>query len=134
MENACDRQTAENEFDRWCEAMRIDMDMDGLDANDARDKALDKRTFVKAMMEGRLIVDEEGRAVFTPEGDDAKPLTFYKAKGSALAAMDKAKKTEDIGKIYKSMGEMTRTGAVNFSKMDVADTKICMAIATLFLA
>lgn len=135
MSEVCDRETAELEFERWADVMRIDMDMEGLDANDARDKALDKRTFVKAMMEGRLVVDDEGRAVFTPEGEvGVSNLTFRKAKGSALAAMDKAKKTEDIGKVYKCMAEMTRTAPVVFSKMDVADTKICMAIATLFLA
>lgn len=133
-ESRVDKQTAENEFERWCEAMRIDMDTDGLDANDARDKALDKRTFVKAMMDGRLVVDEEGRAVFTPEGEGAKPITFYKAKGSALVAMDKAKKTEDIGKVYKAMGEIAQVAPVTFSKMDYADVKICMAIVTLFLA
>jgi hypothetical protein len=127
-----DRETANNEFERWAEAMRVDLDTEGLDENDARDLAKDRSVFVKAVMQGRLVVSEEGLAVFTPEGGD--PITFHKPKGNAFTAMDKAKRTQDIGKIFKSMAAITRTAPVTFDKMDVADVKICMTILTLFLA
>jgi hypothetical protein len=128
-----DRQTAEQEFERFAEAMDLDLDFTGLDENDRRDSERDRQIFVKAVMVGRLAVDADGRPVFTPKGG-ATAITFGEPKGHALVAMDNVKKSRDVGKMFASMADMTGTSAATFSGMGMADLKICMAIWTLFLA
>ena len=127
-----DRETASIEFERWAKAMRVNVELEGLDENDRRDIAQDRSIFERAIMDGSLVINDEGLAVFTPEGGDS--VTWRKPKGSAFVAMDKKKKSQDFGKIFASMSDITGTSPVTFSKMDVADVKICMAIFTLFLA
>ena len=64
---------------------------------------------------------------------DADAITFHEPTGTSLIAMDRKKKSEDIGKLYATMGDITKTHASVFSKMKMPDLKVCMAITTLFL-
>ena len=126
------REQAENEFERMADAMRLDLDPEGIDENERRDMEGDRRTFVKAIVRGDLVLDDDLRPVFTPEGGD--PLTFYPPKGSSLMAADKKKEGHDVAKTYAILGELTRAPAVTFSKMDFPDLKVCVAVMGLFFA
>lgn len=126
------KEMAEEEFSRFTEAMRIDMDFEGLDANDRRDKEADRTAFLKAVMRGCLSVDDDGHAVFTPlEGES---IEFHKATGAALLAMDKKKSSSDVAKAFAALAAITRKPEITFAKMDMADLKICLAVQSLFLA
>jgi len=48
--------------------------------------------------------------------------------------MDKRGQGQDFSKTFETMGSMTKTHANKFSKMAMADLKVCQAITTLFLA
>jgi hypothetical protein len=137
MDYAVDRETAELEFERWADAMRIDMDVDGQDDEDALDTESHKRKIVKAIMDGRLVISEaEGFAVFTPPGKD--PISFSKVNEDIMGAVDRVKihkgKDPQVQKMYAMLATWSGTSIVTFAKMHQADKKVCMALVTLFLA
>jgi hypothetical protein len=137
METVCDQKTAESEFDRWVEVSRIDMDVEGLDSDDALDSEANKHKIVKAIMDGRLVISEDGFAVFTPPGRD--PITFDKNEEDLLGATDRVKvskgKEFQVKKLYAMLAAWSGTSVATFAKgMHQADRKVCIALVTLFLA
>jgi len=134
MEECVSQEVAEAEFERFVEAMEIDLDTTGLDEEEIRDTQQDKTRIVRAIKNGRVTVNEGGLIAFVPRTDGAGPIIFHAPTGAALAAMDKKKGHHDVGKMYSSMASITRTSEATFSKMEMPDLKVCMAIWTLFLA
>jgi hypothetical protein len=129
------REAAEGDFDRWLSAMRLSRKADPNVLNDEDKKALAeaKGVLIGAIMDGNLVVDENGLFVFTPyNGGDA--ITFYKPKGSTLMATDKAKQGEFVSKQLKFMGEMTRVGVARYANMDWDDLTVCLTIVGFFTA
>jgi hypothetical protein len=137
METVCDRETAKREFDRWVEASRIDMDVDGLDVDDVSDSAANEHKIIKAIMDGRLVINEDGFAVFSPPGRDS--ITFDKNEADLLGAADRVKVLKgrefQAKKMYAMLAAWSGTSIATFSNgMHQADRKVCMALITLFLA
>lgn len=133
-ENKISVEMAEQEFDRFAEAMDLDFDTSGMDADDVKGFEHNKSIITKAIQKGALIVDEDGQPVYTPQRTkDIKPIIFHEPTGASLMAMDGGKKTEDVKKLYHVMADVTKRDAKLFSSMKMADLKICMAVITLFL-
>lgn len=127
------REVAEAEFDRFIEANDILVD-DSMEKEDRDAFNEQKARIVRAIEVGAMVVNEAGEPVYTPQRTkDAEALTFHEPTGASLMAMDRKKKNEDVGKLYATMGDMTRTDAKTFSNMKMADLKVCMAVTTLFL-
>lgn len=122
---------AEMEFQRFVEAMDLDVDESGMDDEDKRDFSSQKRLFLKEVQRGRLTVDEKGQPVFTPS--DGEPLTFYEPEGAHLTEMDRAKEQQSVKKTLLLLGAMTKTGPKRFTKMKNRDFKVCTAILAFFL-
>lgn len=128
------KEVAEQEFNRFAESMDLDIDPADMDVEDKKGFDQQKDRVMSAIQSGALIIKDNGEPVFTPQRtNDAEAITFHEPTGASLMAMDRKKKTEDIGKLYATMGEMTKTHANVFSKMKMPDLKVCMAITTLFL-
>jgi len=128
------KEVAEEEFNRFVECMDLDVDPAGMDEDDRKGFVQQKDRVIAAIQSGALVISDKGEPTYTPQRtNDAEPITFYEPTGASLMAMDRKKKTEDIGKLYAAMGDMTKTHANVFSKMKMADLKVCMAITTLFL-
>lgn len=128
------REVAEQEFNRFVEAMDLDVDPADMDAEDKKGFEQQKDRIIAAVQSGSLVINDTGEPVFTPQRTEgAEAITFHEPTGASLMAMDRKKKTEDIGKLYASMGEITKTHASTFSKMKMPDLKVCIAITTLFL-
>ncbi len=128
------KEVAEQEFSRFVECMDLDVDPADMDEDDRKGFNQQKDRVIAAIQSGALVISDKGEPTFTPQrSNDAEPITFYEPTGASLMAMDRKKKTEDIGKLYAAMGDMTKTHANVFSKMKMADLKVCMAITTLFL-
>jgi hypothetical protein len=106
-----------------------------MDEDDRKSFEQVHRRVVNAIMEGSLVIDEEGQPVFTPKraGADVNAITFYEPTGASYMAMDRKKKTEDMAKMFAVMADFTQTSAGLFSKMKNADLKVCIAVTTLFL-
>lgn len=128
------KEVAEQEFERFIDAMDLDVDTAGMDEDDKKGFEQQKSRIIGAIQSGALVVNDDGEPVFTPQRTkDAEPITFHEPTGASLMAMDRKKKTEDIGKLYSAMGDMTGKHPSTFAKMKMPDLKVCMAVTTLFL-
>jgi len=135
MNEKIDIETAEADFKRFTDTMDLDVDTDFMDEDDLKGFEGQKRHIIRAIQSGSLVINDEGEPVFTPQrtDGDVNPLTFHEHTGASLMAMDRKRKTEDVGKLYSIMGDMTKTSSGLFSKMKGADLKVCTAIVTLYL-
>lgn len=128
-------EVVEHEFNRFVECMDLDVDPAGMNADDLEVFRQEKVRIINAIKSGSLVISENGEPIFTPQrSKDAEAITFYEPTGASLMAMDRKKKTDDIGKLYATMADMTKTHPSVFSRMKMVDLKVCMAIAMLFLA
>lgn len=128
------KEVAEQEFDRFVEAMDLDVDPVDMDEEDKKGYHQQRDRVIAAIQAGTLTINDNGEPVFTPQRTkDAEPLTFHEPTGASLMAMDRKKKTEDVGKMYAVMAEITKSHPSTFAKMKMADLKVCQAVTTLFL-
>ena len=127
------KEVAEAEFERFVRDMDLDISTDSMDDEDKKDLSLQKGRVIAAIMKGSLIINDSGEPVFTPQREDGEAITFHEPTGAALMAMDRKKKSEEIGKMYAAMAVITKKHSKVFSGMKMADLKVCMAITTLFL-
>jgi len=125
---------AEGEFQRFAESMDLDLDTKRMSAQELGEFEGLKRHVIRAMEQGRLVIDDKGQPVYTPKLGDTKPITFYEPDGAVLMSADKKKAGENVAKTYAAMGAMTKTSAQRFSDMKGRDLKVCQALYLLFLA
>jgi len=127
-------EVAEAEFTRFGDLMDLDLDPLDMDEEDKKGFEQQKKRVISSIQNGSLIINENGEPIFTPTvKEGANPLTFHEPTGASLMAMDHKKRTEDVGKLYATMADMTGSSTGIFSKMKMRDLKVCMAITTLFL-
>ena len=127
------RESAEVEFERFADGMDIDISPDGMDSEELSAFNRTKDRVIKAIQNGNLIIDDEDQAVFTPKGEDAKPLVFHERRGVDIMAMDQFKKNQNMAKTYAVMSSMCRTDISIFRKMAGSDLKVCEAIWQLLM-
>lgn len=125
-------EVAEQEFERLCDANRIDYDTSELKEDEAKEWAETRAQIVRLLKLGTLVVNEDGRPVYTPPGS-SKSITFYRPTGASLIAGD-GLKDKNIQATLTCTADITRTPVQDFAKMDVMDAKACMRITGLFLA
>jgi hypothetical protein len=98
-----DRKTAETDFNRFKEAMRLRLDRETMDSNERRDVNDDVDIIIDEIMRGILSVDDDGRLVLHPI--DRDPITFSRPKAAALAAIDRQKEHQKIGQGFALASE-----------------------------
>ena len=126
------KEVAKEEFDRWIKAMRIKIEREGLNLNDVRDNKESAIVIIDTIVEGRIIISDEGILTFITE--DNQSIVFHRPKGHMLLAMSKRKQSDDFGKIFASLAEITKTSSITFANMYESDLNVCMEIYGLFLA
>ena len=130
-------EVAESEFERFGDTHDLDFNCDAWQNEEKVSGFLEnKEKIVKAIMNGSLVVSEEGLPVFTPRKSGAtSSLTFNEPTGATWQSMDKAgKNTGEVAKLMTIMAQLTRTDVSTFSNMKNTDLKVCMAVTALFLA
>lgn len=130
-ENKVGVEVAEQEFDRWVEAMDLDLDTAAMDAEDLTAFNKQKRRLIKAMRRGSLVINENGEAEFTPQNENTRnkdTLTFHERTGASLMAMDGKKKGHDAAKTYAIMADICKTHPSTFAGMVGEDVKVCEAL------
>ena len=58
---------AESEFGRFIDSMDLDLNTDGMDDDEKKDLSLQKGRVISAIMNGSLVVNDDGDPVFTPQ-------------------------------------------------------------------
>lgn len=126
------REVAEAEFERMCDARRIEHDASEL-TDDEKAEWLELRgSLVRMIMRGALVVGENGDPTYTPPGGPA--LTFHPATGATLMALETHPGGKTIANMMAALTEMTRTDAGTFAKLLAPDAQACSRIGKLFLA
>lgn len=126
-----DEATALSEFNRFADAMDIDIDTTTMDEQDLRAFQKQRNRMTLAIRKGALIVNEDGEAVYTPRHPRTKnqePLTFQERTGASLMVMDGKKKNHDVAKTYAIMGDLCGVHPNRFATMAGTDIKVCEAI------
>lgn len=130
------QDAAEAEFDRFSESMDLDLDISEMDAEDSTAFKKQKKRIIKSIMNGSLIVNDNGEAVFTPSNTRSKhkePFTFRERTGASLMAMDTKKNNHNVAKTYAVMADMCEVSPKVFSGLAGSDIKICEAIFALLM-
>jgi len=129
-EEIINKETAEAEFNRFKKAMRLRLDREGMDENEAKDVKEDIAVLVEEIMAGRLSINDEGQAVVHPEGKD--PLTFRKPSGRDVAVIDRKKEAHKVGQQFAIIGSLCDKAPSVIQQMDWDDIDICARIVGLF--
>ena len=132
-----DRETAEAEFERYCEANDIDCDIDGMSDEDRKGFEPIKKRFVKACMQGRVKVNGTELIYtvsdFSPSPFRGEEVAIKRSGGKSFMEMDNYKETQSIRKMNGFMSAMTGKEPIFFAKIDGKDWLFFKDIATLFL-
>jgi hypothetical protein len=126
-------EVAEKEFERFLEAMDLEVDSGALEGDDRKSFESNKRKFVRAVQRGQLVVNDNGEPVYTMQ-KGGTPITFHEPTGATLMALDTVKKDHDVQKAFAVMAEMTKMPRDTFAKMLQRDLAVCQAVFILFLA
>ncbi len=127
-----DEATADAEFLRFIDAMDIDLATGHMSRQDKDDLIRNKRKFVRAVMMGKLVVNDAGEPVLTTV--DGKTFTFREPMGSDMKAIESVSGREggEITQTFKYLGSLTGTSAGAFSSMKKRDFVVCEAILGFF--
>jgi hypothetical protein len=138
-EEKCAREVAEQEFERFLDAMDIQLDLEQGDADDQRADKLQREKILRAIMYGDLVINDDGEAVYTPWRPKSKykePITFHERDGSTLTAGDNKGKNALGRQTYAMMASMCRVDASVFAGKQLVgtDIKVCEALFALLAA
>lgn len=125
-------EVARQEFDRMCDANRIDCDESNLDQEELEEWNEIRSKIVADICRGQLVVDAEGRPVYTPIG--GKSITFNPPTGATFIALESHGKGKDLSNLVAAMADMTGTNKGDFSRMHAKDFKACCRLGNFFLA
>lgn len=127
-------EVAEVEFNRFVEAMSLDIEESSLNDEDKAGLALNRRRMLLAIETGSLVIDMDGVPTYTPQrSENRESIIFYEPTGASIMAMDRKKAGADVGKMFTIMADFTRTDDKRFANLKISDLNVCMAIATLYL-
>ena len=115
-----------------CEANRVDTNEANLGEEELTEWQELRSKIVQDICRGQLVVDAEGRPVYTPAG--GKAITFNPATGSTFMALETYGKGKDVSNSVAAMADMTGSNKGDFSRLPARDFHACSRIARLFLA
>lgn len=130
------KEVAEADFDRFVDAMDLDLDTAGMDSEDLTAFNKQKSRIIRAMMKGVLIINDNGEAVYTPCHPRSKykeAITFHERTGASLMASDGKKKNQDAAKTYAILADMCKVHPGVFAGLVGSDIKICEALYMLLM-
>lgn len=128
-------EVAEAEYERFCDLMDLDIDVDGLDEDDQKELEDKKRVLVKAICKGHLTVSDAGEPTVRLKipVDEVSEITFHEPDGSTILVTDKVRKDRSAAKLFEVMANLTGQPAHVFGKLKMRDMRVCQAVTTLFL-
>jgi hypothetical protein len=122
------KEVAEQEFERFLEAMDLEFDVKEMDEDDKAGFQKEKDLVVKEIIKGNMSINDSGEPVYI-DG-----LTFHEPTGASFMAMDRRKSGETMAKQYAMLAEMTQSSPKTFANMKWKHLRVCLAVQALFLA
>lgn len=121
------------EFERFADAMDIDIDPAGMDDEDRKSLDVARRRFVLAVRDGSMVVSPDGFPHYTPKLGNTKTIKFNEPTGADLMSMDMKKRGHDMAKTYQVLASMTKEPVARFANMKRRDLRVCETVLTLFM-
>lgn len=134
MDGVMTEEMAETELQRMLQLMDLDHKFENLEGEDRTSASKARDTVLRALRLGRLVVDSEGVATYTPQVGDTSPLVFAEPTGAVMQAMDRRKEGETMAKTFAMLGAWTGQPPTRFSAMRMRDLTVCQMLMSLFLA
>lgn len=128
------REVAEDELQRLLDLLEIETeDLDEEDLSDFEEK---KEPVLKAIMEGRVTLDEQGLPTlkFRTPVDSHTSITFQMPTAATLISLGDSKATNEITKTFATLADLTGTPKTVFPKLNMRDYKIAAALLAFFLS
>ena len=134
-ETTIPREMAEKEFEAWAEHLRLDTDLDQMDAEEKSDFIQLKKKFVYNLVHGITQTEENGDLVLnlseTVSGKST--MTFRRTfKGAAFVTMDRYKESQHVHKTMAFLGAWTKWDPKQLTQLDARDAWFGMKMVSLF--
>ena len=132
-ETKINKEMAEAEFQRWCDAMDIETDAEFFEEeDDISSFKKNKSKVVRSIMDGSTIINDEGLLVYTTRRKEKqKTYTFNEFYGSILISMEKIEGGN--ARMFTGCGEITQTSQGDFSSMKGSDLALSQAVFILLM-
>ncbi len=125
------REVAKQDFERFLDAMGMELDPDGLNAEDKLDLEELTAKLTRLIQKGCLIINDSGEAVYHLRRSDGPPIVFKEPCGADLMQMDKKK--AEVGKMTMIMAAITSLPPGAISKLMMKDHNVVRDITILFM-
>jgi hypothetical protein len=132
-----DKETAGKMFEEFCKDWRIKTDTTNFTDEDKQAFNQSKERILNAFEEGLLNILDNKNIEYTfliPDDlENVKSVTIRRPKGATLMQSDIGKDEDKMKKMFAMMSECTKKPPSFYSKVDMIDLKVIMAVLTLFL-
>jgi hypothetical protein len=133
MEDKISKEMAEEEFDRFAKAARLDMEKPR-DQADRTDVFSSKELFIYHIQRGNISVDEDGWPTVHTQSEDLPDIQFRcRPKVTALRVMDKYKATDESAKMLAMLGATLGISPAKLNALDYADYEVAGLVFSMFL-
>ena len=133
------KETANRDFESWADALGIEYDMDGMNAEDKTDFERIKAPIIKAIVDGRCVVDGNSleytiKTCVAAEALAGRNVKIGAPSGAIYSGMDGYKETQNVHRLNGAMSAMTGLDVGIFPKLDLRDYSFFKAVVQLFLS
>lgn len=133
------KEVANKDFESWADAIGIDYDTDGMNSEDKADFEKLKNPIIKAITDGRCVVDGNKLEYTIERCEKAEGLIGRKVNidaptGAIYTGMDGFKETQNVHRLNGAMSAMTGLDIGIFPKLDIRDYSFFKAVVQLFLS
>lgn len=133
------KETANRDFESWADALGIEYDMDGMNAEEKADFERIKSPIIKAIVDGRCVVDGNSieytiKTCAAAEGLVGRNVKIGAPSGAIYSGMDGYKETQNVRRLNGAMSAMTGLDVGIFPKLDLRDYSFFKAVVQLFLS
>lgn len=133
------KEVANKDFESWADALGIEYDTDGMNAEEKADFERVKAPIIKAIVDGRCVVDGNSleytiKTCAAAEGLAGRNVKIGAPSGAIYSGMDGYKETQNVHRLNGAMSAMTGLDVGIFPKLDLRDYSFFKAVVQLFLS
>lgn len=133
METKIPRDMAENDFQRFADFARLDLDSYRTEAQAEKVNAC-REHFIEGVMSGRVVVDDEGAVEVRTQSDDGIVVHFSRRpRQSDRKAMDRCKLTAIEQKEDAWLASLCGIPVQTLNRLEQADMRLVKEVFHLFL-
>jgi predicted neuraminidase len=129
-----DRETAENDFNRFAQQARLRFDRIR-DDNERKDVESDRERFIEEVMVGCIEVDDDGWATVITQSEELPQVRFgSRPRASIYKAADRSKSTKEMDKMFAMIADAAGVTKAHLYTLDQYDLTNVLCVFGLFLA